>query len=132
MGWLCGHSEFYSFYEMFPQKQTNKQKTSIVIFQKMAKFLRIRRLLMDHDGISLDNNLKYKNIIICYYLLTILTFNPHRSPMRWLLLLFTFYYERSTKRGLKKVQCPFVITAKTSSLFNFIPHTSLCVSFTNS
>lgn len=81
----------------------------------MAKFLRIRRLLMDHDGISLDNNLKYKNIIICYYLLTILTFNPHRSPMRWLLLLFTFYYERSTKRGLKKVQCPFVITAKTSS-----------------
>lgn len=80
----------------------------------MAKFLRIGRLLMDHDGISLDNNLKYKNIIIYYYLLIILSFNPHRSPLRWLLLLSTFYYEKSTKRGFKEVQCPFVITAKTS------------------
>lgn len=93
----------------------------------MAKFLRIGRLLMDHDGISLDSNLKYKNIIICYYLLTILSFNTHRSPMRWLLLLSTFYYERSTKKGFKKVHCPFITAKNSQELKLYSPHISLCL-----
>lgn len=44
-------------------------------------------------------NLEYKNIIIiCYYLLTVFSFNTHRSPKKWLLMLPTFYYERNIKR----------------------------------
>lgn len=48
-------------------------------------------------------NFKCKNIIIiCYYLFIIFLFSFYRGFMRWLLLLFIFYYEKSIKRDLKK------------------------------
>ena len=100
------------------KKQTNKKTTTINCYISENGYLSFKTLegcswimlVFPRTIISLE--CKNIIIIICYSPLKIFSFNPHRSPVRWLLLLPTFYYERSIERGLKKV-VSFVSTAKT-------------------